>query len=182
LKLSQKKLNEYRRIKYNQKNRELKKEETETLTHFINNYKMGWKDQLGYDFEIKEVLSKLEEAGLGEYIKYHNPIDPFEWTHTKTVGVDLKLEIGDNKLFVEVGYRSKPYYRRKWFVRDRLPRFEGLPAPSEKVLWILLTNDPENFRGVKELASEYSISILSIDDLLSLISKLTISNNQLTNY
>jgi len=181
LKLNCEEILEYRRIKYNLKIRELKKEEKETLTRFIKKYKMGWKDQLGYDFEIKEVLRKLEEAGLGEYIKYHNPIDPFEWTHTKTIGVDLRIEVGEYKLFIEESCCRKPYhYRRKWFTKCRLSRFEDCPKPSEFVYWIVLTNRPENFNSVKELASEYSVNILSIEELLSLITKLTITNNQLT--
>lgn len=181
MKIKHEEILEYRRIKYNLKIRELKKEEKETLTRFIKKYKMGWKDQLGYDFEIKEVLPKLEEAGLGEYIKYHNPIDPYEWSHTKTIGVDFELEIGDYELHVEASYCKKPYkYRRKWFTKCRLSRFEDCPKPSEYVYWIVLTNRPENFNSVKELASEYSITIMSIENILSLITKL-ITINRLTN-
>ncbi len=183
MKLSRNELNEYRRIKYNQENRELKKEEKVTLTRFIKKYKMGWKDQLGYDFEIKEVLPKLEDSGLGEYIKYHNPIDPFEWTHTKTIGVDFELKIGNYYLYVEASYMSKPYkYRRKWFIRDRIGRFKNCPKPKRNILWILLTNRPENFSPIpiQVLASEYSITILSIENILSLITNL-ITNSELTN-
>jgi len=166
---------EQRRIKYNLKNRELKPEENETLTRFIKKYKMGWKDQIGYDYEIKEVLPKLEKAGLRKYVTYHNPIDPFEWSHTKTVGVDFELEIGIYKLYVEASYCKTPYpYRRKWFTDCRIPRFRDCPKPSEYVQWIILTNKPENFNSVKELAKEFSITILSIDDLLTLVNNLSI--------
>jgi hypothetical protein len=170
---------EQRRIKYNLQKRELKKEEKETLTRFIKKYKMGWKDQIGYNYEINEVLPKLEEAGLGEYITYHNPIDPYEWSHTKTVGVDFELEIGKYKYFVEASYCKTAYpYRRKWFMDCRIPRFRDCPKPNEFVYWIVLTNRPENFnpKSVQELAKEYSISIMSIDNLLSLITNLIVPN------
>ena len=73
---------------------------------------MGWKHQIGYDYEIKEILPKLEDFGLEQNIKYHNPIDPFEWKHTKTKGVDFEFKIGKYYLYVEK-YMSKAYkYRR----------------------------------------------------------------------
>ena len=143
---------------------------------------MGWKDKLGYEFEIKKVLPKLEECGLGEYITYHNDVDPYEWTHTKRIGVDLILEIGKFKFFVEASYCSKKYYyRRKWFEKCRIPRFEGFPKPNESVYWIVLTNRPENFNSVKNLAEEFSINIMSIDNLLTLIANLTITNTDNSN-
>ena len=96
---------------------------------------------------------------------------------SKDSAKDLIIEIGDYKLFIEESCCRKPYhYRRKWFTECRLPRFEGCPKPSEYVYWIVLTNRPENFNSVRELASEYSICVMSIENILSLISNLTITN------
>ena len=76
-------------------------------------------------------------------MKYHNPIDSVEWTHTKTIGVDFELKIGNSYLYVEASYMSKPYkYRRKWFIRDRIGYFKNCPKPKRNILWILLTNRP----------------------------------------
>lgn len=180
MKLSQNEINEYRRIVYNQKIRELTQQEQERLSFFKTTYTLEPRDQMGYDFEIKEILPKLIEAGLSEYLK-HNPIDPFEWSHTKTIGVDFELKICDYELYIEASYCKKPYhYRNKWFTKCRIPRFENCPKPSEFVYWIVLTNRPENFNSVKDLANEYSITIMSIDNILSLITNLT-TNNKLTN-
>ena len=71
-------------------------------------------------------------------------------------------------------------YRKDWFMKSRIPRFKDCLKPSEYVNWIVLTNRHENFKSVQDLASEYSISIMSIEDILSLISNL-ITNNRLTN-
>lgn len=183
MKLSQKELNEYRRIKYNQKKRELTQEEKERLIYFRANFKLSPLNERGHGYEIKETLPKLIEFGLEANIIYHNPIDPFEWKHTRKKGVDLILRVGKYLLYIEMTCLSAHYsYRTEWFLDSRIPRFEGYPKPSEFVYWIVLTNKPETIKtkSVQELASEYSISILSIEDVLSLITKLTITNNQLT--
>jgi hypothetical protein len=181
LKLSQKELNEYRRIKYNQQKRELTQEEKERLIYFKATFKLSSLSQSGYDFEIKDTLHKLIEFGLETNIIYHNPIDPFEWKHTRKKGVDLIMRVGEYILYVEMTCLGAYYpYRREWFIESRIPRFEGCPKPSDFVFWIVLTNRPENFNSVKSLASEYSISIMSIENILSLISTLTITNKQLT--
>lgn len=177
MKISHSTVLEIRRINYHLKKRDLTEQEEEKRGGFIAEYKMGWKDQMGYDFELKEVLPRLEENGLGEHLTYHNPIDPYEWAHTKTVGVDLILEVGKFIFYVEVSFCSRNYpYRRKWFEKCRIPRFDNCPKPSEYVYWIVLTNRPENFNSVKNLAKEFSIRIMSIDNLISLLTNLTISN------
>ncbi|MGA2523612.1 MAG: hypothetical protein ABSF65_05605 [Candidatus Bathyarchaeia archaeon] len=143
-------------------------------------YKMGARDQMGYNYEILEVLPKLIEVGFGEYIVYHNPVDYFKWAHTRTVGVDMEMQVGDCRLCIEMSYCSKNYYyRRAWFTKCRLTRFRNCPKPDSHTYWILLTNRPENFNPVKEIAEQFSICIVGIDELMELIINLK-SNNNLT--
>lgn len=161
---------ELRRIAYNQKNRELTLEEKEKLRYYRAVYRLGWKDQKGYNFEITEILPKLKEAGLEQYVLYHNPVHPFDWSHTKGQGVDLILEIENHTFYVEMTCLSKNPYRVNWFLKSRVPRFERYPKPNERTHWILLTNMPENFgEKVRRIAEQYSIAILSIEGLLLLI-------------
>lgn len=182
MKLSHSEILEYRRIKYNQEKRELTQQEKDRLSFFKATYTLNPLEQMGYDFEIKEVLPRIIEAGFLPNIIYHNPVDPFEWRHTRTKGVDMIMKIGDYILCIEMTCLGARYsFRRDWFIESRIPRFEGCPKPSKYVQWIVLTNRPENFNSVKSLANEYSITIMSIEDILSLISKLTVTNNQLTN-
>lgn len=147
-------------------------------------YKMGWKDEMGYNHEIHEVLPKLVEVGYGQYIINHNPTDYYEWAHTRTIGVDLEMQISSYKLCIEISYCSKQYYyRREWFTKCRVPRFRDCPKPDSHTYWIILTNMPENFNPVQEIAAEYSISIMGLNQLISLIAKLqsNINNNNLSN-
>ncbi len=138
-------------------------------------YKMGWKDELGYQYEINQVLPTLIEAGLGQYIVNHNPIDYHEWAHTRTVGVDMEMKVGSYTLCIEMSYCDKKYYyRRGWFTKCRIPRFRDCPKPNSHNYWIVLTNRPENFNPVKEIAAQYSISIMGLDELINLISNLQI--------
>lgn len=83
MKLSHSEINEYRRLKYNQKHRELTQREKDRLTFFKATYTLNQLEQMGYDFEIKEVLPRMLEAGFEANIIYHNPEDLFEWKHTK---------------------------------------------------------------------------------------------------
>ncbi len=169
---------------YNQKKRELNQEETEWLACFKAKYKLSAFQQRGHDFEIKETLHKLIEFGFESNIIYHNPVDIFEWKHTVSKGVDLILRVGKYILYVEMTCLSADYsYRTEWFL-NRKSHFEGHPKPNEFVYWIVLTNRPETIKtkAVEELAKEYSITIMSTDSLLSLLTNLTAntSNSKLT--
>jgi hypothetical protein len=143
------------------------------------NYHMGWKDEMGYQYEINQVLPTLLEAGFGQYIINHNPTDYYQWGHTRTVGIDLEMKVGSYTLCIEVSYCSKQYhYRRKWFTKCRIPRFKHCPLPNSQTYWIVLTNRPENFNPVKEIADQFSISVMGLDGLINLISNLQSSKLQ----
>ncbi len=167
---------EYRRLRDNRNKRKLNKDEVKRLNEFKASFKLGWKDQKGYDFEM-ELLRSLKDAGLGEFIVYHNPVEPYEWAHTKTVGVDFQLKIGKFRFYVEASYCDTPYhYRRRWFTKCRVARFRDCPKPDSTTSWVLVTNRPENFNSVSDLSQEYSITILPIQQLITLIT--TITNNE----
>ncbi len=164
-----------RRIKYQIKKLKPNQQAIEDYVALVASYRLGKYDQMGHDYEIKEVLVELEEAGLGEYITYHNSEDEYLWSCAKAKGVDFKLKVGDYELYVEASFCSKPYkYRKRWFMKCRFPRFKDCPKPAEKILWIVLTNRPENFSppSVQAVAKEHSIQIMAIPQLIYLLNKL----------
>jgi hypothetical protein len=167
---------EYRRLKYAKQNRQLTLQEIERWNYFRATYQLEPRSQIGYDFEIKEVLPQLREVGFGDYIFFNNPEHPFDWKQNEGKGVDLIMEIRGHKLFVEETKHTKYYqrYQKDW-MKDRLSRFRDCPKPTEKILWIILTNRPENFtpKPVQRMAEENSVKIMNVEELLSLIDSLS---------
>lgn len=141
---------------------------------------MTAKDRLGFNFEMK-ILKELKKARLSKYIVYANPKNFKQWKKKISHGVDLVLKIGENYLYTEDSYCSKPYtYRSYWFKDSRVKRFNGYPLDKQHE-HIVLTNHLSNFWRVKQYARTFFVDILDINQLISYV-KLLVHYYNIDNY
>jgi len=126
------------------------------------------RDFEGYDFEMGNI-EVLRKHKLYKYVVYRNPKKPRLWKKKKGIGVDMVIKVGYYTFYIEESFCGADYhYRRKWFEKCRLPRFESYP--NDKLhRHIILTNKPRNFNPVKDPAKEHDIQIMNINGLLTLI-------------
>ena len=142
--------------------------------------KLTFLEQDGKDFEEKV------ENDLGvfkQFITYSNPKDNHGWKRARGRGTDLNLAVGKYKIFTEIKHNRTDYLiPAKWFADTGLRRFSKLPNPDKFNLHLILTNRPDNWNDVKLLANYFGISIITNDDLLSLITDIlsdNINNNSI---
>jgi hypothetical protein len=147
-------------------------------TTFDDFQRLGCLDFDGWKFEMDN-LNDLNRyrAEFGFWITYHNPENQHEWKRTKGHGTDLTLELRNRdgttyRIHIEESYCSKHYwYRRRWFEECRLKRFEGKPHGRYDV-WIILTNRPHNFKGLRNYLKQLRIKLFNMGELLYYIKRL----------
>jgi len=84
------------------------------------------------------------------------------------MGVDLIMVIGAVTLYTEESWCSHDYsYRQAWWNKCRVQRFNQYVSDKHHI-HVVLTNRPQNFRGV----STGVIRLLSISQLLGLVHSL----------
>lgn len=132
----------------------------------LTNYTLGFKDLLGYNFEMNN-LEVLKSHKLLKHVNFCNSSNQWQWKTKIGHGVDLVLKIEPFTLYIEESYCSHDYkYRQSWFERDRNPRFANYPNDKYHV-HVILTNKPNNFSTIKTHKR-----IMDINALLHYISKL----------
>jgi hypothetical protein len=123
---------------------------------------MYWRDKLGYDFEgqfLQAIPSKLKR-----YLTWHNPRDPKLWKATRGHGVDFKFQIAGLTVHIDCSYQSGDYnYHRKWFLRDKLPRFND----SANAQQFIVASRPESFSSIHHLTKQYNITVHSIQSIIA---------------
>lgn len=144
-----------------------------------NEHDLGIKDFLGYSFEMSNI-EVLKKHGLYKHVVFRNFKNPHLWKRQKGFGVDMVLKVNDVSVYIEESYCQHDYaYRTSWFEKCRLARFSKYPLSDNWHMRILLTNKPNNFNGVSDLAKNYGIQIMSINDLLKFARSLLACSNSL---
>lgn len=132
------------------------------------------RDFKGYKNEMTNI-EVFKDKGLYKYVKHRNPKNPKLWKKKKGLGVDMVIKCNDTHnyeyvFYIEESYcNSEYYYREAWFRKCRLPRFRNYPDSDRFHYKIILTNKPQNFKGVEHLAIENQITILNLNQLLTII-------------
>jgi hypothetical protein len=142
-----------------------------------DNYLKGT-DKAGYDFEF-EALDRLDLNGFGRFITYHNPRDQYQWKRTREQGIDARIEICEYSLDIEFSWLGADYwYRQKWFIDSRIPRFRYSQNSNHYHLNTIVTNRPHNYDSVRWLAYQScgGIFILSLEELLEVLRGILVRN------
>ena len=140
-------------------------------------FKLTAPEQMGKDYE-EQVKSILIANGFGRYITYSNPTNDQEWKASTGNGVDSILEIGRYRIDLEIKYNQADYsVRLAWLGRDGIGRFRKSPPLSSYNLRIIVVSRPKNWVTARSLASYFGVMVLSIQELLILLSNLVTSNN-----
>jgi hypothetical protein len=149
-----------------------------TLDDF-NSPNLGRLDRMGYDYEMQTLdYLKATAKENGFKITFHNPIELHLWKRTKTLGVDLVIEVKNADgipytLWIEESYQSHDYhYRKAWFLKCRAPRFRNVPKGRFNIP-IIVTNKPHNMFGIRPLAKKHGIRhIFNLTALIDFINRI----------
>jgi hypothetical protein len=145
----------------------------------------------GFSGEV-DSYHQILQYGYAENLTFHNNLNYKDWKHKLQKGVDFILETEFFVFLIENSYCSYNYpYRTQWFLDSRVPRFEhALQYQQEHlrhgkpIIRIILTNRPQNFKSVQQIAESKRISVMDVKTLINyidyttnLLSTITNSNN-----
>ncbi len=132
---------------------------------------LTYRYKIGQGYEVRNLYRAISE-GFKKYIAFHNSINPVEWLKNRGKGVDMIFQIGKWTVNVELSFCGKKYtYRTAWFIKQKFSRFKDV-KDGKYVINLVVTNRPENFNVVKDLAKFLGIKIYHHSQLIMLIRKL----------
>ncbi len=132
-------------------------------------------DTIGINQEYS-IFKKTQAKKLSKYLTYHNSWIPHLWKRERGVGVDFIFTVGSYKIYVENKHCEADYpIRTQWYLDSVKPRFQDCHIADKFHIHVLLTNRPQNYNSVIDLAQADKIQICGFSQLEQLIQLLLTS-------